>query len=481
MTDIRDKLASKFLPRHRYANFGPILRGIRVTGFRGITASIEFEFPVTAITGLNGAGKSTFGQLLLCGYKRISTSLNSKRFYVKDFFPVSVADPKPFHKDASALFTYETDSPSNPQELTVTRANKEWSGYKRQPERQVAYVGLAFYIPKVERKDLSIYSAKSLELTARVDVDNAREWVSRILGSAYHDVFFQGVKSARKSAELGVAYRYGTQYSENNMGFGEGRVVHTIRLMETLPEKSLVVLEEPETSLHEYAQYELAKYFMDVSFRRGHQIVFSTHSSAMMNALPVQARKLIVRDESGVQVYDRLSSSRIRTALSAGESGHAIVAVEDRFAKLFLTELLRRKDKELLASLEILDFGDARSVENAVLVLRRAGTICVAVRDADQAEKVNEGIFCLPGSEAPEKEVFLSAAGKQKLRQFYDFDLEAAMAADSSLDHHKYAELAEQKTSSPRGIVEIDCIRAFLDSSAETLGDDLVRKIKANT
>ena len=46
------------------------------------------------------------------------------------------------------------------------------------------------------------------------------------------------------------------------MGFGEGRVLYIVDKLESAPQQSLFVLEEPETSLHENAQYELAKYLL---------------------------------------------------------------------------------------------------------------------------------------------------------------------------------------------------------------------------
>lgn len=478
MADSKKKLASKFLIENRYKNFGPCLRGITVKGFRGIDVEIHFHYPVTAITGLNGAGKSTIGQLTLCGYKRISTELSAKRFYVKDFFPVSIADPSPFLVDASVIYNYETDDHMAPQELTVSRAQKEWSGYKRQPERHVEYIGLAFYIPKVERKDLTIYSASSLKLLEREDLENAGAFVSRILGGNYEDIFFQGVESSTRKAQLGIAKRLGAQYSENNMGFGEGRVIHAIKVLETCPEQSLIVLEEPETSLHEHAQYEFSKYLVDVSLRRGHQIIFSSHSSTMLTALPDDARKMLHRDHDGVKVYDHLSSAQIRSALSSGRSGKVIVCVEDGFARTFLQEILRKSNQDLMKILDVIPFGDAVAVKNAVSVLRSANIKCFAVRDADQGENLAEGLLKFPGALAPEKEVFLSDSSKNELKKSYGFDLDAYLAAHPQTDHHSYSRIASDQSAFALQVIEADCIRAFLAAQPVDWASDLIEKIK---
>jgi len=273
MTDVRKELTSKYEQSRRFSNFGHVITEITIGGFRGVSADITFDYPVTALTGFNGSGKSTVGQLMICGYRRLSTALTAKRFYIKDFFPVSVVDPTPFDDGASVSFKYQTDKVGVQQELTISRAKKEWSGYKRQPERNCEYVGFTVYVPKVERRDLSIYNAASLVLTEKSEIESVQKHVSKILGAVYDDVYFQGVSAKSKKGELGIASRYGASYSENNMGFGEGRVVYSVRLLETCPEQSLIVLEEPETSLHENAQFEFVKYLMDVSARRRHQIV----------------------------------------------------------------------------------------------------------------------------------------------------------------------------------------------------------------
>ncbi len=302
-----------------------------------------------------------------------------------------------------------------------------------------------------------------MTLTDRREIARAAEYVSRILGSSYEDVYFQGVAVQKRSSELGVAKRFGAQYSENNMGFGEGRLVHTVRLLENCPEQSLIVLEEPETSLHEYAQYEFVKYLIDVVARRHHQIIMSSHSGIMMDALPPEARKLLARNEDGVKVFDNVSSTRIKTALSAGESGHFIICVEDVFARSLLREILRRYDLNVLSCIKIIPFGDVRAVKSAKAVIENAGKNVIAVLDADQNPDLSKGILTLPGSKPPEREVFDSRAAREKLKSDYDFDFTAFEAAEPNFDHHNFSKYIADKKSCSQEVLEADCIRSFLD------------------
>lgn len=434
-------MLAKFERANRYANFGAVINRLEVSGFRGINGEIDFSSPITAITGFNGAGKSTIGQLCLCAYKVPSTSKLGRRYYVKDFFPFSAADPAPFTIDALAKFSYQTDKINEDQALTVSRGKIEWSGYKRQPERNCFYVGFTLYIPKVERRDMSIYSSSKIQLTEKREFEKGTEYLSRILGSAYQNVHFQGIKHKDRIAELGIASRFGYQYSENNMGFGEGRAVYMAHLLGTSPEQSLFVIEEPETSLHENAQHELIKYFFDVVDRRHHQIIITTHSSTVMGAIPPAGRKFMHRDHSGVKIFDRFSANRVRSALSGGHDGRTIFCVEDDFAATFVTEILRMHDMAAIKSVSFVAAGDTKAVIAAKQLFDKANIKAIAIRDADVGPDEARKIFSLPGNEAPEKEIFSSPEVRQKLLDEFGVDLPSLLAANSGVDHHDIVKL----------------------------------------
>ncbi|WP_354642926.1 ATP-dependent nuclease [Kitasatospora camelliae] len=202
------------------------------------------------------------------------------------YFPVSVADPEPFTAGAQVQYLYAAGNDLGLQTVTVTRAAKEWSGYKRQPQRATYYRGFTQFIPKVERRDLSIYGGASLELGDTSTLDpTAAEHVGRILAAPYEHLGFTEVLASKKTATLAMAGRGGRRYSENHMGTGEGRVLYMVNTLETAPPKSLIILEEPETSLHGDAQVRLAQYLVEVALRRGHQIILTTHSTAILGQL----------------------------------------------------------------------------------------------------------------------------------------------------------------------------------------------------
>lgn len=465
MGDVAAKLGGKYKEKNRYANFGHCLRAVHIDGFRGISAlDLTLDHPVTAISGLNGAGKSTLGQLAICAYKRPSTSADYKRQYIRDFFPISVADPKPIADNAKVVYTYETDDHKKPQEVTISRVNSAWSGYKRQPERFCFYVGFTVYIPKVERRDLSVYGGASVTFTEKRDLDDdVVTTVARIIGHKYDAVGFQGVSHKDRESELGIATRLGQSYSENNMGFGEGRILYTVDLLEKSPAQSLFILEEPETSLHESAQHEFAKYLLDVCYRRNHQVILSTHSSVILNALPSESRKLLMRDSSGVDIRDRISSNQIRSVLTSGHVRALDICVEDVFAKVLLSEVLRAKRKDLLKAVAIHDIGSKDAVREAVRVLNKAGKKAIAVRDGDVGQNPSEGLFSFPGSKPPEVEVFSRVEVSALMKEKYDVDIAWVLQRDNVEDHHKIVECIAREAEAEEEVVRTIAIERYIE------------------
>jgi len=480
MADIRTKLSAKYQEANRYKNFGSCLRHIEVNGFRGIEGvDLTLDFPITAISGLNGAGKSTLGQLAICAYRKPTSALKYKRQYVKDFFPVSIADPNPFRDKANAVFHYETDDHKKAQEVTVSRKQSEWSGYTRQPERHCYYIGFTVYIPKVERRDMSVYGGKDLAFTERRDLEpDVIEKMARIIGHKYDDVNFQGVSHKKKESEIGIASRLGYSYSENNMGFGEGRILYTVDKLETSPEQSLFILEEPETSLHENAQHEFAKYLIDVCNRRHHQIILSTHSSVILNALPSEARKLLIRDKDGVELRDKISTTHIRSILSAGHARNLDICVEDEFAKVLLTEVIRLKRKDLLKAISIHAIGDKDAVREATYVLNKTGKKSIAVRDADIGQDKNNQLYSFPGTKPPEVEVFTNKTVKKLIDDKYGIDLDWVLQRDEINNHHKIAKCIAVEAESSEEVIRAIVIDKYInDIDAEF--DELIQDIES--
>ena len=362
--------------------------------------------------------------------------------------------------------------------MTVSRVNSAWSGYKRQPGRHCYYIGFTVYIPKVERRDISVYGGASLAFTEKRNLDpEIIKRMARIIGHKYDMVEFQGVSHKDRESEIGIASRLGYSYSENNMGFGEGRILYTVDALETSPEKSLFILEEPETSLHESAQYEFAKYLLDVCNRRHHQVILSTHSSVILNALPSESRKLLIRDSTGVEIRDRISSNQVRSILSSGHVRALDICVEDVFAKVLLSEVIRSKRRDLLKTVAIHDIGCKKAVREAVYVLNKTGKKAIAVRDADVGQNPSENLYSFPGNKPPEVEVFGHDAVSEMIKNKYGVDIDWILQRDDVKDHHKIAACISKEAEVEEEVVRTVAIERYIQEISNQF-DSLISVIE---
>jgi len=461
MADPKKELQKLFSRKTRYSNFGAAIASIHVKGFRGVNdLTIDIESPITAISGLNGTGKSTIAQLATCAYKKpVTEAKEYKRQNISNYFPVSRADPKPFAEDASVEYKYLTNTEDRLQELTVYRSGSQWNGYKRQPERHCRYIGFTIYIPKVEQRDISIYRGADISITNESQLsDPAKKAISKILNHPYDSLSSAVAAHDKRSADIGFASKFGARYSENNMGFGEGRVFYTVTSLETAPEQSLFILEEPETSLHEHAQYEFAKYLIDVCIRRKHQIIITTHSRSILSALPRESRKLLYREGSLVKVSDRTSTAEAAGVLSLGMSQGKILLVEDSKARILLTEIIRLTKPSLLKGVKISFVGNDDVVASLTKQLKDDGHTVLGIRDGDRGENRVTGLLKLPGSECPEREVFRHTSVRDHLLSSYGFSFSDWLNLNSECDFHDWpSEVAREVSKSEDGLWEQLC------------------------
>jgi len=222
------------------------------------------------------------------------------------------------------------------------------------------------------------------------------------------------------------------------MGFGEGRVFYIVKSLETAPFQSLFVLEEPETSLHEHAQHELAKYLIEVSIRRKHQIFLTTHSRAILNALPRESRKLLYRNGADVKISNRTSMAEATGLLSLGYKTERMVLVEDARAKVLLSELIRLIKPELLQGIKLTFVGNDDIVFNLTRKFKDDGYNIVGVRDGNKGESPRDGLLKLPGTKAPEKEVFENEKVQAYLMQRYNLSWSNWIALHPEVDFHDW-------------------------------------------
>jgi len=389
-------------PPARDGLFGNVLRGIGIQGIRGLNARIEFKWPVTAIAGTNGSGKTTFLQVASAAYV---PNDGGHRVNLGSWIRNALqGDTPPIQLPASIAYSFVDTTPSF--EVPYLAARTRW-GYPRRnnPVRNVEFVGITTFAPRVEKKDRVHHARGSLQvLETKEPSRQIRESVSRILGISYVDLKEHKVGVAGKWDDLVPQLSRGsTSYSEPHMGAGEQKVVRLVQTIENIPKKSLILLEEPELTLHPDAQVGLAWYLMAVARRNGHQILIATHSEHLFQALPTQARVLLIRTAAGQEVLHDVSTLRAARELTNSMRDNApLIVVEDEAARAFLLELFRQTDIQLRNQCAIISVGNDDDVRRLTASLQSAQVRVVGVRDGDVGEAPADSLLSLPGGASPE-------------------------------------------------------------------------------
>lgn len=420
-------------PPARDSLFGNILKSIEIKNIRGLDVGLEFTWPVTAIGGVNGAGKTTLLQIASCAYtKNIGGRYYKLGEWIRNALEGESAAVKP---PAHVKFSFwdETKSLEIPYAVERTRWNYPRRG---NPERYVDFVGIAAFAPRIERKDRTHVFRNRLQIAHTEELDaKVVQSVSKILGRPYEKAKLHTVTVARGkwTETLPELTKKGANYSEPHMGAGEQKVIRLVYALESIPEKSLILLEEPELTLHPDAQRGLAWYLMTLSRRRGHQIIIATHSPEIFEALPTKARALLVKGKNGEsEVLHNVEYLSVARELSSQvRTNKDIIFVEDEVGKAMLLEVFRRHGKDLLNSSVIVPVGNTDDVQRMVVLFRGQGVNAVGVRDPDIGDNPVEGMFSLPGNRSPE-ETLLDDANIQRAGHFVDgieYAVEQAKAA----------------------------------------------------
>ncbi len=112
------------------------LEWLELRGIRGWTGQrIDLQFPIVAVVGENGTGRSTVLQAAAAVYRNPH---KEKGLFASDFFPNT-----PFErvKNSTIRFSYREGTTSYTR--TVRKASDRWRGNPERPERRVEYVDLS--------------------------------------------------------------------------------------------------------------------------------------------------------------------------------------------------------------------------------------------------------------------------------------------------------------------------------------------------
>ena len=277
--------------QHGTGEWKQFLNSIKITNIHGwVDQEIHFRYPVVAIVGENGIGKSTFLKAAVCAYDNKGT---------KDFYPSQMFVSTQWDNIAleGATIEYNVRLGDTTEELRW-RKTKDW-GYKpkkNKPIRNVFFLDISRTLPLDATAGYAkIAKATNMETVHEVKLneDNLNN-LSYILGQKYIDARFVGT-NVNTSREVGLLTKGDGEISQFHQGAGEDTILDMMKLFQDIPNQSLLVIDEVENSLHPQAQRRLIRFLLQLARIKKIQIILSTHSPYVLEELPEIARIMLVR------------------------------------------------------------------------------------------------------------------------------------------------------------------------------------------
>lgn len=161
--------------------------------------------------------------------------------------------------------------------------------------------------------------------------DEELEAVSFILGRKYKKATYVLHRLYGNMEAPSVIFtREDLVYSEAFAGSGELAVVRAVIEILACKENTLVLLDEPETSLHPGAQRRLIEFLLDQIIRKKLQVIASTHSPTIIEKMPPKAIKAMEEALGGrMQVVEVTHPQVAFNRLGHNDEDKVLIAVED--------------------------------------------------------------------------------------------------------------------------------------------------------
>ena len=416
-------------------SFPKHLEWLEIIGIRGWSGQrIDFKFPIVAISGENGMGKSTILQAAAAIY----ANQDGRSTFASDHFPDT-----PWETIRGAVIKGSIVEGGNTHTTSIRKPSDRWRGNPERHERPVVFLDL--------RRTQSIHTRLGYGQVAKAKVkevnavgftaDDLRR-LSQIIGKTYSSAK-QSTTDASIDKKVNVLSVGGTTYSGFHQGAGEATVADL--LAAEIPKYALVLIDEIETSLHPRAQRRLLRDLADIAAERLTQFVITTHSPYILEELPPMARLHVMADgQGGRQVVVGASPEFALSKMDEETHPEVEVYVEDDRAKAVIQEIMAREDLTVLSRIVVTPYGSASvGVSLGTMASQKKFRFpSVVFLDGDQPAA--SGCHLLPGGDAPEVVIFnaLQAAGwpdvAEDVHRSHADLVDYAEKAMSGGDHHQW-------------------------------------------
>jgi energy-coupling factor transporter ATP-binding protein EcfA2 len=248
-SEIRDSKINALLEKAASRNYGQYLPKMTIKKVRGFSDQpVSFDFPVTAIIGPNGGGKTTVLGAAACAYKAISP----RRYFAKSGkYDETMQDWAIEYEIIDRKM-----SPRDTVRRTASFRNARWN--RDAMDRSVLIFDVSRTVPANERSELLRCASPYFEVPAdavKTFEPALQKAIARILGKDVSGFRQLNVEATGRVTLLTGATSSRTSYSEFHFGAGESSIIRMLAKIESAPDQTLILIEEIENGLHPVARY----------------------------------------------------------------------------------------------------------------------------------------------------------------------------------------------------------------------------------
>lgn len=424
----------------------PFIRKIVFSNFKNIEPmqELHFDYPITALVGQNGTNKTS---ALVALYGSVDGKLPSEFWFTTPIdkaegeqyqsywytYKVKVSNSEKYiaevflhnnQKQDRNIDYWETDRPkSNYGMSSIKNIQSPYNSKTRwnKIKKDVIYINFRSELSAFDKclyhslKPSSHYKtkqdfirAKSKYLKKSIDegkniyplygkekiIQNVSlsdlevNTISKILNKKYSSIKYIEHSFFQTSGGTAFLQTESLHYSEAYAGSGEFAVVSLVHKVMNAPERSLILLDEPEVSLHPNAQKKLIEFLKDQSKEKKHQIVISTHSTEIIKELPDEAIKLFYEDPitNKININNSVNKYNVFTKLGYDYS-KTPVYVEDRLAKKIIEYAIENSGLKDIFSIEFFP-GGAEAIIQRLNHYIEAGHKQIVLLDGDKKSEL---------------------------------------------------------------------------------------------
>ncbi|WP_440534254.1 ATP-dependent nuclease [Variovorax sp. YR566] len=364
--------------------------------FRGLNnLNIEFHYPITAIAGRNGAGKSTILALACCAFhnhdwgfklpKRRNSYYTFSDFFVQNLAEASQKDTVIYYKIAHNNWKKSPTLPDGVGVGTQIRKKKKggkWNDYDKRVNRTVVFLGIERIVPHSERSQSRSYSKVFKDGKPKGWEEKVKDIVGYILGKTY--LGFRYLEHSKYT--LPIVKTKDHIYSGFNMGAGENALFEIFSTIYSAGEGALLVMDEVELGLHADAQKKFIEKLKDVCLEMHTQIICTTHSREIFDCLPPDARFFVEVVGGKTKVMQGISSDFAFNKMGGSPEAELEIYLEDDVAKAILMAKLPSSVR-VRSSFNVIGSATALARQLAAAYVRKEARPVLAVFDGDQISK----------------------------------------------------------------------------------------------